>query len=396
MDQSSQKNFYEQLPTLDHFFKASDNSHYQPLPGDWYMAVSDITNSTQAIENGAYKSVNIIGAASIAGILNFVNQDTVPFVFGGDGATMGIPPELYDSAHKVLASCRKIARDAYDFDLRTALIPVSHIYEQNKEIKIAKFRVSDHYTQALFTGNGIRFVEQVLKDADNERFFVPASEDDEALANFSGLECRWEEVSIPNKEVITLLVSKNPDSPDDDSTYLDTLQQLRDIFGFDNMTNPIAANQLNMHTSWSDLMAEARLRTFGKSAWKRVKYLLVTQLKIVLGKLFMFVGYESSQTDWSRYKTDMVVNSDHRKFDNMLRIVISGNREQRLELEQFLENRFEQGKLAYGLHITDSAVITCMVFQYQHEHIHFVDGSKGGYVNASHKLNKRMQQLANS
>jgi hypothetical protein len=394
MNQPSDLNFYQRLPVMDHFFGASDAARYHPLPDDWFIAVTDIVNSTDAIENEQYKSVNIIGASSIAGILNIVNQDTIPFVFGGDGATIAIPPDLYNSAQNVLASCRKIAGDAYGLDLRAALVPVSYIYEQDKEINVAKFRVSDHYTQALFTGNGVRFVEEVLKRTGDNRYLVKVLDDESSLASFSGLECRWKEVSIPNKEVVTLLVSKNPATAEDDPIYSEALQKLQDIYGFDNATNPIATDSLRMYASWSKLMAETKLRTFGKNNWQRIKYLLIIQLKVMLGKIFMRFGYKSSQTDRSRYKTDMVINSDHRKFDDMLRIVISGSREQRLKMQSFLENKFEQARLGYGMHITNAAVITCMVFRYQHEHIHFVDGSNGGYVMASQQLKERMLTLA--
>jgi hypothetical protein len=63
-------------------------------------------------------------------------------------------------------------------------------------------------------------------------------------------------------------------------------------------------------------------------------------------------------------------------------------------MQSFLENKFEQARLGYGMHITNAAVITCMVFRYQHEHIHFVDGSNGGYVMASQQLKERMLTLA--
>jgi len=49
--------------------------------------------------------------------------------------------------------------------------------------------------------------------------------------------------------------------------------------------------------------------------------------------------------------------------------------------------------LAYGIHLADTAMITCMVFQYHRDHIHFVDGSGGGYVSAAKQLKKRLQSL---
>jgi hypothetical protein len=34
-------------------------------------------------------------------------------------------------------------------------------------------------------------------------------------------------------------------------------------------------------------------------------------------------------------------------------------------------------------------MITCLVFQYEKEHVHFVDGADGGYANAARDLKER-------
>ncbi|MDZ7682832.1 MAG: DUF3095 family protein [Fodinibius sp.] len=148
-----------------------------------------------------------------------------------------------------------------------------------------------------------------------------------------------------------------------------------------------------MNLSFSKLMGEAKFRTFGKSWFKRIGYILRVQLQTVIGKVLMALNYETSATDWSLYRSDMARNSDYRKFDDMLRVVISGSTEQRQQLEQFLEEQYQQGKLAYGIHITDAAMITCMVFQYHRDHVHFVDGKDGGYVSASKGLKQRLADL---
>jgi hypothetical protein len=171
---------------------------------------------------------------------------------------------------------------------------------------------------------------------------------------------------------------------------------MRQIFGFDNKTNPINTSDLRMNLSFSKLMGEAKFRTFGKGWFKRIAYILRVQLQTIIGKVLMALNYETSATDWSLYKSDMALNSDHRKFDDMLRVVISGSAEQREQLEEFLESQYEKGNLAYGMHITDAAMITCMVFQYHRDHVHFVDGKDGGYVSASKGLKRRMAALEGS
>ena len=392
MSSSSINNFYSNLPSVEDFFNASNENHYHALPEDWYVAVTDIVDSSSAIDDERYKQVNILGASPIVGILNVAGQNELPYTFGGDGCSFCIPPELYDQAHKVLASSRKIGASEYNLDLRAAIIPISYIRQQGYDIRVARYRASQHYVQAIFTGGGMSYAEDILKQDEIEEYRVSPLENDQ-LADFSGLECRWKEVQHSDNEVITLLVKDNPGVDQPAKIYEQVLHKMRDIFGFDDKTNPIEVSELTMNLSFSKLMGEAKFRTSGDGWLAQIGYILKVQLQTIIGKILMTLNYETSATDWSLYKPDMARNSDHRKFDDMLRVVISGKREQRQELETFLQEEFERGRLAYGIHVTDAAMITCMVFQYHRDHVHFVDGKGGGYVSASKGLKKRLNKL---
>jgi len=59
---------------------------------------------------------------------------------------------------------------------------------------------------------------------------------------------------------------------------------------------------------------------------------------------------------------------------------------QRKELLEYLETELKAGKLFYGTHISDSALMTCMVFDRKERHLHFVDGASGGYALAAKQL----------
>ncbi|TYP93652.1 Protein of unknown function (DUF3095) [Fodinibius salinus] len=386
-------NFYTQLPVIKNFFDASNENNYHSLPSDWYVAVSDIVDSTTAVENNLYKKVNMLGASPIVGILNIADRNEIPYIFGGDGCSFCTPPTLYDSAKNVLAQSRKIGKKEYNLDLRTALIPISHIEDQGYTIKVARYRASEYYIQGVFSGGGISYAEEILKGPNIQQYAIYPS-DSTGDVDFSGLECRWKEVKQPNKEVLTLLVKHNPATDFTEEAYQPVLQKMRDIFGFDDITNPIDPSQLKMTTSFNKLMNEVKFRTFEEGWLSRIIYLVKTELQILIGKLLMALNYETSATDWSLYKRDMSLNSDHRKFDDMLRVVISGTPKQRQQLEAFLQQQHKENKLAYGIHIADAAMITCMVFQYHREHIHFVDGSGGGYVSASKQLKEQLNSLS--
>lgn len=124
------RNFYRDLVSISEFERFTETRHYSPLPDDWMVVVTDIRNSTDAIASGQYKDVNLVGAASITQAMKVtVNQD-MPFVFGGDGASICIPPNEADVVAGELAGLQKLARQNFNLDLRVALIPLADIRAQ--------------------------------------------------------------------------------------------------------------------------------------------------------------------------------------------------------------------------------------------------------------------------
>ncbi len=392
MGTTDRSQYLSNLPLLDSFFEVADPANYRPLPDDWYVAVTDIENSTEAVRKGNYKRVNILGASSIVGLLNLENKDEIPYTFGGDGCAICIPPSMLAATRQILGSSQKIGRIEYKLNLRAAIIPVRDIREAGYEINVARYKVSDAYKQAIFNGGGISYAEQMLKEEINNNYLVSENEQAEKT-DFTGLECRWQKVKQEGKVALTLLIRSNPLREESDHIYRQVLQKLREVFGFDDTTNPLRPDRLKMHLSLRELSGEIKFRTFGMSWLQRMKYILKLEYQIIVGKILMALDYKTSETDWSMYKPDLAINSDHRKFDDMLRVVISGSPEQCSEMQQYLQERHEEGKLAYGIHFSDSVMVTCMVFKYQSQHIHFVDGSEGGYIEASKMLKKQLEEL---
>jgi hypothetical protein len=101
-------------------------------------------------------------------------------------------------------------------------------------------------------------------------------------------------------------------------------------------------------------------------------------------------GIDTDAVRWSRYRPELVENSDFRKFDGMLRMVIDSSDAQFDALTMFLETEYRAGTLAYGTHQSREALITCIVDSYNGRHQHFVDGSDGGYAIAAQSLKQRL------
>ena len=92
-------------------------------------------------------------------------------------------------------------------------------------------------------------------------------------------------------------------------------------------------------------------------------------------------------------KLSDIENTDFKKFDDMVREVLSGTPSQRQQLTDYLEALHQQKKLVYGIHPSSAAVMTCLVVDIQGEHYHFVDGADGGYAIAAKGMKAQMKAL---
>jgi len=119
-----------------------------------------------------------------------------------------------------------------------------------------------------------------------------------------------------------------------------------------------------------------------------------TRLIVMLGWFLMRFRIHTAETDWGRYKETLVRNSDVRKFVDIYRQILAGTEAQRNALNGWLEERYARGELIYGLHVTDRAHMTCLVFNYAGRHLHFIDGADGGLFLAARAFKERAARLA--
>src|SRR6478672_6810961 len=103
MSDGPPEEFFADLPTFNNFSGVADERNYKSLPEDWSLATADIVSSTRAIERGAYKAVNMAGVSVISAVLNALGHGRIPFVFGGDGALLAIPPAAVEKCSQALA-----------------------------------------------------------------------------------------------------------------------------------------------------------------------------------------------------------------------------------------------------------------------------------------------------
>jgi len=376
--------FYLNLAPVEDFEDIFRPDVFTRVPDAWWIIILDIRGSTGLIESGRYRDVNFVGASSIAAIRNAAGQTDLPFVFGGDGATVLIPEAERVAVGRVLLGIAHSARDSFGIDLHTGMVNVGRLREAGFDTLVARYRASPQYHQAIFEGSGIAEAERRVKASAGVDVYrmddLDATEPD-----FSGVECRWKPIRSPHGETVSLLVEAG--SADE---YRRLLKRLDVLYGPEHVRHPALPGQMKASFNLKELsQREPRLR---RKRGRRALYTFRIWLQQFLLLLFIRFDLTVGGVAWRRYLPMLSKTSDVRKFDGLLRMVLAGTPAQRMEMETYLQQRLDAGALVWGLHVSDSAIMTCLVFERLGDQVHFIDGSSGGYAMAAADLKKRRGQ----
>jgi hypothetical protein len=388
---SNSENFYADLPVLDTFADITHSKNFHAIPNDWVVIITDIMGSTQAIAAGRYKDVNLLGACSIIVILNIVGDLEIPFVFGGDGASILIPQKFIPEVERALIAVQKLATNEFNLVLRVGIVPITAI-TSNYEIRLAKLRISENYNQGILRGGGLSYATRLVKDEATTNLYSPKLEHSEAIADFSGLECRWQDIPTRHEEILSLIIFVTaPSQSQIDNLYREIISQIDRIYGKGIECHPVVSQGLELAFRKKNLSSEARVFTASKSWLTQTLYLWKLRLINLLGLILMRFKIKTGAFNWGDYKQIVTESTDFKKFDDALRMVISGTTRQRQKLTDYLEAKFQEGRLVYGFHVSDRALMTCLVFERDGRQVHFVDGADGGYALAAKEMKERMK-----
>lgn len=382
--------FYDRVPIIHRFSDVVDNKIYQPLPDDWNLIITDIRGSTKAIKKGQYKQVNMAGASVITAICNAFKEVNIPFAFGGDGSTMAIPNLDIEKVNGILKFCKTAVYNAYGLTLAVGCVSMKQIREAGHNVGLAKYSLSNMIHQAIFWGDGLVYAEELVKSSGWNMDSYSSLE-----ADFSGLECRWNNIPSKKDEVVAMIIKAIPKSEEEKSElYEICINHIEDIYGSAKDYTPVLEDQLKLIGNPKNFSVELSLRTQPSTPWKKIKYGLKVLYMQIAGWILMKFKIETKKTKWGDYKQDFVQHADFRKFSDALRLVVSGTVEQRMELQSRLDELYNQKKVAFGLHPSFDAITTCYVTNYQGQHVHFIDGSDGGYAKASQDLKMRLKRIS--
>jgi hypothetical protein len=384
-------NFYADLPLFTRFNEVTHPENYTEVPDGWWVLIGDVVGSTQAIETGKYKEVNVIGASTIMAVLNAAGDVELPYTFGGDGAALLIPREVLPAARQALCGTRRMARESFGLDLLVGAVPIEDLRRRGKNLRVAKFGASMNFAQSMFNGGGIAEAERMVKDPATRASYEIIEDAASGGADFSGLECRWQGIPARSGETISLLVQVHRDALARTQEILDgVIAEIDAIYGNGTEAQPVSAAQLQLCVDSHCADTETRVRAHGRSGFYKMLFAAFIRAQTWLGAQLMARGLRAGGVDWGTYKSDVVAHTDYRKFDDTLRMVLDSTATQRIRLEQGLEARRQRGELVYGIHVAREALMTCLIFERGASHAHFVDGANGGYALAAQKMKSQL------
>lgn len=386
----SSAGFYRDLKPFRGFVEGViDNGHYAPIPEDWLIAVADVVNSTGAVKAGRYHEVNYLGAAVIVAAGNAAPELSLASVFGGDGATLVIPPEAKSRVGAALLATRRWGKSAFDLDLRVGIVSMSELKRRGAWLLAAKMEFSPGNDMAMFRGNALEIADELVKKGDAGRSFeLRESDEGEKRPNLDTLSCRWEPLAPESGHMLCLIVSALADTVEaSDAVYRDVLEEINAAVALEaGASSPIKLSNLRFRfPSWG-IVREAKSRP---GSW------LLNLVPVVAFHLFIFLTdrfhIQVGEYDPRRYRNEMTVNADFRKLKGNLCLVIDCGEDEIAAIERYLESQHEARRLVYGIHRASHAIITCVVpSASENEHVHFIDGGEGGLWCAAEAMKSRI------
>lgn len=374
--------FFDTVPVFDDFEGVMNLDNYRPLPDDWALVAGDIVNSTGAIREGSYKTVNMAGAAIISALVNALGNRDLPFVFGGDGATVAIPRSGIDAARIAVAAVRTWADEEMGLDMRAAVIPLSEIRREGRDVLVARFKASENASYAMFAGGGASWAEARMKEGQYSVAKAPPN----SRPDLTGLSCRWSPIPSRHGEIVSVIAV--PTEGGDSVAFRDLVSSIVSIASSEERGgHPVPAEGPKPGLTRQGLELEARAQA---PKGHRMKARANAIMQYALGNMLAWINMKLGEFDSRRYKSDVSENSDFRKFDDGLKMTIDVDGQRLGRIEGLLREASDAGVCRYGLHRQDNALITCFVINpMQRDHMHFIDGAAGGYALAAAQIKEK-------
>src|SRR3954469_12916150 len=362
--QGGSDGFYGSIPVFRGFGSLMDPALYSPLPDDWTIGVADIVESTKAIAAHRYKAVNMAGASVIAAVTNALEGREFPFVFGGDGASFAVSPDDLGSAREALAATAIWVKEELDLVMRVALVPVAAVRAQGLDVRVARYGPSANLSYAMFSGGGIGWAEAAMKRGE----FAVAPAPPGTQPDLNGLSCRFEEMTAARGLILSVLVL--PALEADPQAFRAVIEEIVAVVERSpDAGRPVPAGGPPLRWPPQGLEIEARARRRGTLMMRRASVLVRTLLYYAIMRFGTKVGGFVP----ANYTRQVVENSDFRKYDDALRMILDCSEDLANQLDRLLTDAASGGIVRYGLHRQDAAMMTCFTpSAVRSDHVHFI------------------------
>ena len=381
-------NFFETLSPIAAFQNARFPEDFRPLPDSWVVVCTDVEESTQAVNQGRYRGVTMIGAACIIAARNAVPSVSLAYSFGGDGATICVPQHALQPVVNALLGMQLLAKREHQLSLRVGAVPMHEIAKAGKEVRVAKLQSAGRLSQALFSGGGVNYAEAQIKTPDS-RYLIsrPETGSTGAKSDLTGLECRWEDVRSSG-ETLSIIV-ESLEGENAASLFSEIQTEIFKIFSDAVECNPIQPETLKLSHRAAKLVGEIKLKRPELSGFSRIVFARLLVVKNLIGSVLLGVCETFNITFWRDYRRSVVRNTDFLKFADGFKLVLRSTTAQHQLLETYLESLWQTRRAVYGIHVSPGALITCLVVNRTDAHFHFVDGDDGGLTLAAKELKLR-------
>jgi hypothetical protein len=296
-------------------------------------------------------------------------------VFGGDGASFAVSPHDLERARDALAATAAWVKQDLDLVMRVALVPLSSVRAQGLDVRVARFAPSPNLSYAMFSGGGLGWAEAAMKRGE---FAVPAAPPG-TQPDLSGLSCRFEEIPSVRGLILSILVV--PAAGADPAAFRQLIEDvIAMVENSPQAGRPVPPDGPAIRWPPNGLDFEARARRGGSLMARRVWVLGRTLFYFLIMRSGIKVGGFVPQI----YVRQVVENSDFRKYDDGLRMILDCTPDLARALEQRLQLAAARKIIRYGLHRQDAAMMTCFTpSALRSDHVHFIDGARGGYASAA-------------
>jgi hypothetical protein len=245
-------------------------------------------------------------------------------------------------------------------------------------VRVARFGPSANLSYAMFSGGGLAFADAAMKRGE----FAVAEAPPGTQPDLTGLSCRFEEMPASRGLILSVLVM--PAAGADPAAFRKVIEDVIHLVERSpDAGRPVPPQGPPLKWPPQGLDYEARAIRGGSLFKRRAGLLAYTFFAYVLMRFDIQVGGFRPKV----YKRQVVENSDFRKYDDGLRMILDCT----VELERALSDRLKaaarDGVVRYGLYPQDAAMMTCFTpSALRSDHVHFIDGARGGYASAATAL----------